>query len=263
MHDNLDETNGAQVDESAHNAPLDIGELLQQHGAFDGHDQNDVLSVLHQCDPPCQREYIEQFKAAEVKTVSLRKLRDLHDTGNANTAIALLHKRHCLKVEPAYLVEKGNQNLVAQVGPHYLDCALYVGSCCGMDATLANVNIDHNWTVKLHLSTHLRLWPDKNASILPFHPQGRMMSIGTHLNEQLWLAMAPNVYFEADHLDNTREQLPVLDAPSTALSARHHLMVVMFIACVLETIRHQDITCINTYPEPLTRDAVTNSTEVL
>jgi len=236
MRDNIDETDGAQVNEGAHDAPLDIGELPQQLGAFDGHDQNDVLSALHQCDPPRQREYIEQFKAAEVKTVSLQKLRDLHDTGNANAAIALLRKRHRLKVEPAYLVEKGNQNLAAQVGPHYLDYALYVGSRCGMDAALANVNVDHNWTVKLHLSTQLRLWPDKNASVLPFHPQGRMMSIGTRLDEQLWLAMAPNVYFEADHLDNTRERLPVLDAPSTALSARHHLMVVMFIAYVLETI---------------------------
>ena len=263
MRDNLDETDGAQVDEGAHDAPLDIGELPQQRGAFYGHDQNDILSVLHQCDPPRQQEYIEQFKAAEVKTVSLQKLWDLHDTGNANTAIALLHKQHCLTVEPAYLVEKGNQNLVAQVGPHYLDYALYVGSCCGMDATLANMNVDHNWTVKLHLSTHLHLWPDKNASILPFHPQGRMMSIRTCLDEQLWLAMAPNVYFKVDHLDNTREWLPMLDAPSMALSARHHLMVVMFIAYVLETIQHQDITCIDTYPEPLTRDAVTNSTEVL
>ncbi|KIM65728.1 hypothetical protein SCLCIDRAFT_22605 [Scleroderma citrinum Foug A] len=231
IHDDLDETDGARVDEGDHDAPFDIGELPQQH---------DVLLALYRCDPPCQKEYIQQFKSVEVKTVSLRKLCDLHNSGNANAAIALLRKCHQLKVDTAYMVEKGDANLASQVGPHYLDYMLYVGSRCGLDAALPNVNVNHNWTVKLQLSTRLRLWPDKNISALPFHPQGRMMSIGTRLDEQLWLAMAPNTYFEENHPDNSRDRLPVLDALSSSLSPRHNLMLIMFIAHVLESMRVTD-----------------------
>jgi hypothetical protein len=57
-----------------------------------------------------------------------------------------------------------------------------------------------------------------------------MVYIRIRLQEQLWLAVVPMSFFELNHPDNARAAYLPLNAPSTALTQSHSLMIVMFIA---------------------------------
>ncbi|KAI5986734.1 hypothetical protein EDC04DRAFT_2614981 [Pisolithus marmoratus] len=122
---------------------------------------------------------------------------------------------------------------------------------------------NHHWNAKLQLNLSTQLWPDMQMRVLPFNPQGWMMVLGTCMDEQLWLAMAPNMYFKEGYGENREEVVPVLESKTMALCTEHRYMMIMFIAHVLDLMRHEDIHCIMEYPEPLTLESIKASTEVL
>ncbi|KAI5996801.1 hypothetical protein EDC04DRAFT_2909763 [Pisolithus marmoratus] len=154
--------------------------------------------------------------------------------------------------------------MVARMGPHYLDYVLYVGSRRGMDAVIPRLEVDHHWNVKLQLNLSTQLWPDMQMRVLPFNPEGRMMALGTCMDEQLWLAMALNMYFKEGYGENREEVVvPVLESKTTALSMEHRYMMIMFITHVLDSMQHEDIHCTVEYPELLTLESIKALTEVL
>ncbi|KAI6035841.1 hypothetical protein EDC04DRAFT_2897621 [Pisolithus marmoratus] len=110
---------------------------------------------------------------------------------------------------------------------------------------------------------HQIMMDDTQMQALPFNPEGWMMALGTCMDEQLWLAMAPNMYFEEGYGENREEVVPVLELKMMALSTEHRYMMIMFIVHVLDSMRHEDIHCIVEYPEPLTLESIKASTEVL
>lgn len=219
--------------------------------------------ALYQQQSNSAGDYIAKFNTTPVQTITLSKLRSLYDKKDAKGAMGLLRHRRKLVVNDEHLVQQDSPNVIPRIGPHFIDHTLYIGSRRGLDAALPNIIADHNWQVTLNLTNTYRLWPDSNIACLPFNPLGRMMYVGTRLQEQLWIAMVPNTFFQLDHPENQREQFPFLDAPTTSLSRQHALMVVMFIAFALEDMRLQDIHCIETYPVPLTLANVKASTEIL
>ena len=177
--------------------------------------------------------------------------------------MSLLQTRSCLSIDDEHHVDATSPDVIPRLGPHFLDYTLYVGDRLGLDAALPNVVADHNWTAKLQLSMTHRLWPDSSRQSLPFNPKGRMIYIGSRLDDQLWLALAPLSFFNVHDPNHALERSPVLDAPSTTLILKHQLMLILFISFVLETMHHEDIACHPRYPEPLTWAAVKASTEVL
>ncbi|KAG2355766.1 hypothetical protein BDR07DRAFT_1381286 [Suillus spraguei] len=259
-----------QVDEhdiDPHKQPnnilFDVTKLPEQLATTDGHDQEEVQAALYQQQSDSSSDYVTKFNTTPIQTVTLSKLCDLYRTKDVQKAIGLLRKRLRLVVDNEHLVQQDGPNVVPRIGPHFIDHILYVGSHRGLDAALPKLIADHNWQITLNLTNTYRLWPDSNTTCLPFNPLGRMMYIGIRLQEQLWLAMVPNMFFQRDHPANGREQFPILDAPTTALSQPHTLMLIMFIAFALEDMRFQDIHCIEHYPVPLNRTNVKESTEIL
>ncbi|KAI6040027.1 hypothetical protein EDC04DRAFT_2602772 [Pisolithus marmoratus] len=133
----------------------------------------------------------------------------------------------------------------------------------GMDTAIPRLEVDHHWNAKLQLNLSTRLWPDMQMRALPFNPEGRMMALGTCMDEQLWLVMVPNMYFEEGYGENREEVVPVLESKTTALCMEHRYMMIMFITHVLDSMRHEDIHCIVEYPELLMLESIKASTEVL
>ncbi|KAI6005414.1 hypothetical protein EDC04DRAFT_2611550 [Pisolithus marmoratus] len=68
---------------------------------------------------------------------------------------------------------------------------------------------------------HQIMMDDMQMRALPFNPQGWMMALGTCMDEQLWLAMAPNMYFEEGYGENREEVIPVLESKTTVLCMEH------------------------------------------
>ncbi|KAI6019067.1 hypothetical protein EDC04DRAFT_2607641 [Pisolithus marmoratus] len=72
----------------------------------------------------------------------------------------------------------------------------------------------------------LRQWhritmDNMQMQVLPFNPEGWMMALGTCMDEQLWLAMAPNMYFEEGYGENREEVVPVLESKMMVLCMEH------------------------------------------
>ncbi|KAG1829891.1 hypothetical protein DFJ58DRAFT_848593 [Suillus subalutaceus] len=72
-----------------------------------------------------------------------------------------------------------------------------------------------------------------------------------------------NMPFNVSEFPRQLAAYPALNAPSTALTQRHALMIVMFIAHAFTEMLLQDIHCRERYPVPLTRAAVKESTDIL
>ncbi|KAI5983517.1 hypothetical protein EDC04DRAFT_2616151 [Pisolithus marmoratus] len=170
----------ALINEGKHNTPFDVTEVPHQLATGDPHAQVDVHLALYPTQGPADDEYVHLFNIHRMKHISLRALHHLHDNQQAMSAITLLSKRHQLRLDNEDHVNvMANPNLVPHLAPHYLDYTLYVSSHCGLDAALPNVDINHNWTVKLQLSMANQFWPDNAINSLPFDPKGCMMYIGT------------------------------------------------------------------------------------
>ncbi|KAI6038204.1 hypothetical protein EDC04DRAFT_2896712 [Pisolithus marmoratus] len=251
------------VDEGEHDVPFNVADVPQQLVTADAHTQREVHLGLYEQQPASGRDHVTKFKASGVKGMRMSTLKSMHDNKRAMAAVGLLRQRHRITMDGEYTVDVNGANMVACVGPHYLDYVLYVGSRRGMDAAIPRLEVDHHWNAKLQLNLSTRLWPDTQMRALPFNPEGWMMALGTCMDEQLWLAMALNMYFEEGYGENREEVIPVLESKMTALSTEHRYMMIMFIAHVLDSMRHEDIHCIVEYPEPLTLESIKASTEVL
>ncbi|KAI6008094.1 hypothetical protein BKA83DRAFT_4506125 [Pisolithus microcarpus] len=247
------------ADEGDHDVPFNVAEVPQQLEAADGHRQEDVNVSLYENDGAYGQDHVDKFKASAVKAVRLSTLRYMQENKRAMSAIGLLRRRHRLEVDQEYVVDVHGANMVARVAPHYLDFLLYVGSRRGMDAALPNVDVDHTWGAKLQLNLGHRQWPGSHGGALGFDPKGRMMFIGKRMQEQLWIAMLPNEYLSGREGRRVRE----MEGSTRAVSTMHKYMLIMFLAYVLDEMRHEDISCITPYPEPLTLESVKESTEVL
>ncbi|KAG1846639.1 hypothetical protein F4604DRAFT_1936310 [Suillus subluteus] len=253
----------AHEDEQPNNMPFNVSEFPRQLAAGDGHTQEDIRTALYQQQAESGRDHVANFNTTPPRTVTLTKLRTMYRNKDSLGAMGMLSGRHRLVIGNDHTIPKDGPNVVPRVGPHYIDHILYVGNRKGLDAAIPKIRADHNWQVTLDLANTHRLWPDSNVACLPFNPVGRMVYIGTRLQEQLWLAVVPTTFFEPNHPDNARAAYPALNAPSTALTQRHALMIVMFIAHAFTEMLLQDIHCRERYPVPLTRAAVKESTDIL
>ncbi|KAI6015968.1 hypothetical protein EDC04DRAFT_2608610 [Pisolithus marmoratus] len=90
-----------------------------------------------------------------------------------------------------------------------------------------------------------------------------MMALGTCMDEQLWVVMVLNKYFEEGYGENREEEVPVLETKTMVLSTEHWYMMIMFITQVLDSMQHEDIHCMVEYPELLTLESIKALMEVL
>ncbi|KAG6374963.1 hypothetical protein JVT61DRAFT_3722 [Boletus reticuloceps] len=109
-----------------------------------------------------------------------------------------------------------------------------------------------------------------------------MVHMGTHQQEETWLALVPNTVLKPPHhldvphgdqhhdaaaanRDDLRlaEDFTLLDTPTTALLLTHAYMIVLFFAHVLSAMRFDDIHLANPYPEDLSKDSASRETDLL
>lgn len=257
-----DHTHNDEDDED-NDTPFDVTAIPGQLHHPDAHDQSAVHLALYQDEPSRTHAYLSKFKSMKPQNLSLSRLAALTQKGSPSPAISLLQTRHRVVIDDRYRVNPNDPSASLSVSPHYLDYALFMGSHPGFDAALPNVDVDHNWTCKFTFNMAHHLWQDKNRDALPFHPQGRMMYIGTRLDDQLWIAMVPNAFFARNNIETARDRLPVLDAPTTTLNLRHKWMLIMFFAYTFNEMRLADMHYFDNYPDPFTLESVKRSTEIL
>lgn len=262
--DRDDDDDDVLVDDGDHDVPYDATDVPQRLSANDAPHQRDVEAAVYDHGVDLNGEdHVALFHNAPIKSTSFTTIRRLWQRNDVTGALRLLSGRHRLEIDDNLIVDTTRPDVIPAVGPHFLDLVMYVGDRRGLDAVLPNVLADHTWRCHLNFSAIHRLWPDSKATRLPFDVHGRMMSIGTRQEEQVWIAMVPNEWLVQDHPFNATGNWPRLPDATSAMSSQHALMLLMFFARVFHDVRLNDFVCRVDYPEHLTRRTVNDATEIL
>ncbi|KAH0834295.1 hypothetical protein J3R83DRAFT_11669 [Lanmaoa asiatica] len=226
-------------DEGQHNAPFDATDVLSVLESVNALDQCLVEAAI--------------YDHEQLRTLGLDILCRLWIDRNSRGAMRLLSRHHHLDIEPHQRVDIEDPDIAVGVGPHYLNYTMYVGARLGLNALLPNLNF----------SMIQCLWLDSKATCLLFNNSGRMMYIGRRLQEYAWIAMMPNEWLVPDHPINATGAWPHLNVPTSVMTTKHALMLVMFMAHAFSILRFRDFSCRVMYPEPLTHQKVNSATDIL
>ncbi|KAG9308942.1 hypothetical protein JVU11DRAFT_11408 [Chiua virens] len=255
--------------------PFNIAHVPLHLFATDTYDQHDINDAIMRTTRPDHNnpDYDAQFRATRIQHVPLSTLKRYFDHGNTLHAIHLLQSRRSITIDPHFLVDVNDLDVVPFFDGHFIDFSLYLGSRLGLDAILPNPLLaqDHTWHIQFTFARLFKLWPDTHTQ-LPFSTTGRMMYIGARGQEEIWLAFVPNSLLNhpapPDHPDPHVPQAPLDMSPvhgttSSSLSVNHAYMVVMFFASLFTTLRFQDVHCNEEYPDPISFQSVNRATNVM
>lgn len=231
-----------------------------------GQDDAIMRSVRTHRDNPDLVDIENDFLAKQVTDVTLTTLRQCYTQNSTLRAIRLLQQRRRLVINDEYLLHVQNERVVPSIQGHFIDYILCLGGRLGLDAVLpsSTVAVDHTWHADITFLKLFKLWPD-TLTQLPFSTTGRMLYLGTRREEDIWIAFPPKSLLDDPNAPPEMAVLPSAPASSksTALSTEHAHMLVLFFAHIFHQMRYQDIVCTQRYPEPVTRQSVRDSTDIL
>ncbi|KAF8422582.1 hypothetical protein L210DRAFT_931249 [Boletus edulis BED1] len=243
-----------------HHDPTAIPDCMQ---SADGHTQEDLHDVLYTTSDDGVGDHLVRFREVAIKRTKLSTLQRIVEREDHKSATSLLQKRRVIEVDDEFLLDLKQPDVVSRTGPHFVDFTLYVGDKIGLGPVLPLREHDPTWSMQLSFNHTTDLFPRADVRYLPFNPMGRMFKVGTRLQETMWLAMVPTSYLDRGHPDNIPGHYPKLSAATSVLDRKHSLMVTMFFAFALTEMRFRDLHCVDRYPDPLTRESVNQSTEIL
>lgn len=183
-----------------------MSDLLDYAFDSDSEDQLDVSAVPSEItsdDSPTQAQVVDgilrntapiratddaDFYENEVKSISIKTLKQTYLRRNQDRAIQMLHNRHRVTFAADDLYDPQDPNLGWGRHRHFLDFLLVVPKRPGLDAIIPNREVDHNFSFDLTLKQ--RPWTAKYGD-LGFNPSRRMLYLGKAGGQHVWLAMAP------------------------------------------------------------------------
>ncbi|KAH9160394.1 hypothetical protein EDB89DRAFT_1914799 [Lactarius sanguifluus] len=141
---------------------------------------------------------IDNFNHMQVKRIDLSNLERLYKSKNTN-AIKLLSGRNTINIDKEFCLEVGCGKIGTRTNKTTIDFHLTVANCIGLFPILPNALNSHRFSFKLDLAKPFRGFKAKHAMV-GFDTKGRFLFIGKAMNEDVFLAMAPNdfLYGNAD-----------------------------------------------------------------
>lgn len=122
----------------------------------------------------------------------------------------------------------------------YLDFFLLVGTTCGID-TFIPLQPVHDFTITVDLHRPTKQFRAKYGT-LGFNPSSSMLYVGSTSAEDLWLALAPEMYIEGTPAD-----FHLRDRYDSRLSARQYRMIIAFLAQVFQSLEGREFYVTNPY----------------
>jgi hypothetical protein len=165
---------------------------------MDSVDGQELYDSLY--DHPGNRILIDGYEQLPRLDVNLSNLRNVYERKDTNRAIRLLHRRSNLVIDESYLVDSDDPTYCFSCSKSFLDFILIVGSGVGIDMFIPNMATNHQYAISLNLQLQIKPFKAKYGT-LGFNPSGAMWCLGQTPSEDLWLAMAPNEYFENNGTD--------------------------------------------------------------
>ena len=173
---------------------------------------------------------IDMFNERRVFNLKLSYLRTFYENKDSR-AMELLSNRHKVVIDDDYRVETGMGQVMINTDKTMLDYHLTVANCMGLSPILPNAASMHRFLFEMNLKQPLREFKGKHAMV-GFDTKGKMLYIGHAMNEDVFLAMAPNEF-----LDDRYEACdPGYSTGPSLMATRHYRQVVMMMVHFLERI---------------------------
>jgi hypothetical protein len=173
---------------------------------------------------------IDMFNERRVFNLKLSHLRRLYENKDPS-AMELLSYRHKVIIDDDYRVETGKGQVMTNTDKTMIDYHLTVANCMGLSPLLPNAASMHRFSFDMNLKQPLREFKGKHAMV-GFDTKGRMLYIGHAMDEDVFLAMAPNEFLN-DHYEACD---PGYSTGPSLMATRHYRQVVMMIVHFLQRI---------------------------
>lgn len=202
---------------------------------------------------------IEEFYKKPVTRVKLSVLQKDYEGNKERVALQRLRERYEVAIDKTYLHNVVDPNLAWGTRDHYLDFLVLVSGSIGLHVALPKDPVS-NYAFMLDLHQRDRLWGVHDAD-LGFDPTGRMLYIGTYLEDEIWLAMVPRSF--TDRSSDEEADMTSLGGTTKSLSERHYCMVISFLAMQLQRGGFSDIYVRDPYHPALTIEGLEMVTNLL
>lgn len=139
---------------------------------------------------------IDDFNNKKVHRLKLSQLRKRYKDKDGYAA-DLIPQRHTIQIDEEFLVKTGTGNAKLTTSKTMLDYHLTVANCIGLGAILPNGLNGPRFVFEMDLKSRQREFKGKHAMV-GFDTKGRMLYIGQAMNEEVFLAMAPNEFISCE-----------------------------------------------------------------
>ena len=173
----------------------------------------------------------EAFYKMSPMELKLSRLEEYYNKKDKN-ALALLATRHNVVIDPDFTLKMGVGQIRMDTTSSMIDYHLTVGNCLGLSPLLPNTQSDLLFCFDLDLRGQIREFKGKNA-MLGFDPAGMMLYIGKCRSEDVFLAMAPNEFFEGHY----QPKRAGFSSGSPQMAKRHYRQTVMMLAHFIAQVR--------------------------
>jgi hypothetical protein len=182
------------------------------------------------------RERDRYYQRAE-QLLKLSLLQRLYEEGSGAKALRLLKMKNRLDVDTKFY-KPGNSSLFTyRMEGHHIDFSLKVPDRMGFDVILPppSIGVNTTWCFNLNLLGSVRPFLNHRGD-LGFDPTGRMLFIGTHNHDNIFLAMAPRTFVEGDD----EPVAPGTQSGPTTMTHTHVQMATCIILWAMGRIPHRD-----------------------
>ena len=191
----------------------------------------------------------DAFNKAKPKVLRLSQLQRMYGRDGA-TDLNLLSNRNILLIDDQFKVDVGKGQLSMKTDDTKLDFHMTVANCIGLSALLPNEANSYRYSFEMDLKKPYREFKGKHAMV-GFDTQGKVLYIGKSMNEDVFLAMAPNSFFS----QGGERSPPGYSTGSSVLTRRHYRQIIMMFAHFLALIPDRAYVNIgNVYSQDLNAD---------
>ena len=215
--------------------PFDL-ENPQAEEAYGSVKQNVIAqAMVGTTTAPSNRE-VEQYHSKRTQSLKLSVLKRLYDDGEGERAFALLKKKWRLDVDQSFYKDGTSTHFTYQMAGHHIDFSLKVPDRIGFDVILPpeSIGVNTTWCFHLALSGAVRGFLNQRGD-LGFDPTGRMLHIGTHDHDNIFLAMAPKRFLDQDEI-----LTPGTPSGATQMTQPHVRMATCILLWAMGRIAHTD-----------------------
>jgi hypothetical protein len=217
----------------------DLSTLVEHLIDPDSIDQQEVYDSV--CDLPGPEPTANAYSLLPKRDITLSSMLSSYARKDENRALAHLHQRCRLTIDNQFLVDADDPNFCFSANKSFVDFFMIIGQASGLDVFIPR-HPHPTFTLTLDLRLPIKEFKAKYG-ILGFDPAAAILYIGSTSAEDLWLALAPNDYFDGISQPFRLDQ----GHKDTRMSARHYRIVIAFLSYAMTKIPGRDFYIFNKY----------------